>query len=273
MEPAQLAVRPLAVPIWGSNHPMRECKHPLSMNPPRSWSDSPASFSSKVPHRPVQQHIFVPPSPSCNLASGSRHSLNLHTHSHTHTLPQPGLLTLTNRKHRRIDPSETHKPSKMKTSAVLAALALAVATNAQTAGDLPKCAQDCANQFLLSGIGNCGRDPKCICSNQSFISDISCCLAKPGGCGADDQKKAITFAAQLCQANGVTVPNEVVCNSNNNNNNNNGTTTGGGSGGSSTTSGTTPAVTSSSRAWAAPRQTGAAAVGLLGGLAAAAVLL
>ncbi|KAL8285096.1 hypothetical protein RB600_009504 [Gaeumannomyces tritici] len=192
------------------------------MNPPRSWSDSPASFSSK---------------------------------------------------HRRIDPSETHKPSKMKTSAVLAALALAVATNAQTAGDLPKCAQDCANQFLLSGIGNCGRDPKCICSNQSFISDISCCLAKPGGCGADDQKKAITFAAQLCQANGVTVPNEVVCNSNNNNNNNNGTTTGGGSGGSSTTSGTTPAVTSSSRAWAAPRQTGAAAVGLLGGLAAAAVLL
>nr|UQJ82181.1 secretory protein [Falciphora oryzae] len=150
----------------------------------------------------------------------------------------------------------------MKTSAVLAALALAVATNAQTAGDLPKCAQDCANQFLLNGIGNCGRDPKCICSNKSFIGDISCCLAKPGGCSADDQKKAIAYAAQLCQANGVTVPDQVVCNSNSNN----GTAATSGAGGAA-------ATTSSSRAWA-PHQTGApAAVGLLGGLAAVAVLL
>ncbi|KAL8371640.1 hypothetical protein RB595_001439 [Gaeumannomyces hyphopodioides] len=160
----------------------------------------------------------------------------------------------------------------MKTSAVLAALALAVATNAQTAGDLPKCAQDCANQFLLSGIGNCGRDPKCICSNKTFISDISCCLAKPGGCSEDDQKKAIAFAAQLCQANGVTVPNQVVCNSNNANNATS-TGTGGGSGSAATSGsgGAAAGATSSSRAWAAPRQTGA--VGLLGGLAAAAVLL
>lgn len=131
--------------------------------------------------------------------------------------------------------------------------------------------QDCANQFLLNGIGNCGRDPKCICSDKSFIGEISCCLAKPGGCNADDQKKAIVYASQLCSANGVSVPSEVVCNKSGNN----GT-------GTATGTGTTPASggasnTATPNSWA-PRQAGvpaAAAVGLLAAAAAgaAAVLL
>ncbi|KLU88883.1 hypothetical protein MAPG_07864 [Magnaporthiopsis poae ATCC 64411] len=138
----------------------------------------------------------------------------------------------------------------MKTSAVLAALALAVATNAQTAGDLPKCAQDCANQFLLNGIGNCGRDPKCICSNKSFIGDISCCISKPGGCNAEDQKKAIVYAAQLCSANGVTVPSEVVCNQGGNNG------TGTGTGSATGTGASGGAATRRPKSWA-PRQAAA----------------
>lgn len=70
---------------------------------------------------------------------------------------------------------------------------------------------DCANKFLAGGIGNCGRDVKCICSDTAFIGEISCCLI--GACGGDDQTKAIQFAHDICSGSGVTVPDTPVCSS------------------------------------------------------------
>ncbi|KIH93672.1 hypothetical protein SPBR_04446 [Sporothrix brasiliensis 5110] len=97
----------------------------------------------------------------------------------------------------------------MKSFTILALAGLAAAQFAQ----LPTCAQSCANKFLTGGIGNCGSDAKCICSDKSFLSDIACCLAAPGGCDAADQSSAVVFASQLCAAQGVTVPSAVTCTS------------------------------------------------------------
>lgn len=70
--------------------------------------------------------------------------------------------------------------------------------------------QNCAaQQFSGGSYGNCGTDPKCICSNDAFLSTIACCLA--GACSAADQASAITFAIQICQAQGVAVPTVVSC--------------------------------------------------------------
>ncbi|KAB5554961.1 hypothetical protein GE09DRAFT_1059195 [Coniochaeta sp. 2T2.1] len=98
----------------------------------------------------------------------------------------------------------------MKTFALALPLAFATLSLAQLQG-LPVCAQSCANIFLTGGIGNCGRDPACICADKSFIAAISCCLVDE--CAADDQQKAIDFAQQLCKANDVDVPNVVSCSS------------------------------------------------------------
>ncbi|OIW28560.1 hypothetical protein CONLIGDRAFT_383576 [Coniochaeta ligniaria NRRL 30616] len=117
----------------------------------------------------------------------------------------------------------------MKTFTLALPLALASLSLAQLQG-LPTCAQGCANIFLSGGIGNCGRDPTCICANKDFISAISCCLI--GACDASDQQKAIDFAQQICQANQVSVPNTVVCTS----------TSTSASAGAETTSSTTPAT-------------------------------
>lgn len=73
--------------------------------------------------------------------------------------------------------------------------------------------QNCADKFLTGGIGNCGSDAKCICSDKSFLSDIACCLAEPGACDTADQSSAVVFASQLCAAQGVTVPSAVTCTS------------------------------------------------------------
>lgn len=73
--------------------------------------------------------------------------------------------------------------------------------------------QSCANKYLTGGIGNCGSDAKCICSDKDFLSGIACCLAAPGGCDVADQSSAIVFASQLCAAQGVTVPSAVTCTS------------------------------------------------------------
>lgn len=63
-----------------------------------------------------------------------------------------------------------------------------------------------------SQIGGCGNlDAKCICSNASFLSNIACCLASV--CSAADQQAAVVYAKQLCTTQGVTVPDQVVCNS------------------------------------------------------------
>ncbi|CAN8102761.1 unnamed protein product [Discula destructiva] len=75
---------------------------------------------------------------------------------------------------------------------------------------LPTCAQDCAGQQFSGGsYAGCGTDPKCICDNDAFLSNIACCLI--GACNAADQSSAITFATQICSAQGVAVPTVVTC--------------------------------------------------------------
>ncbi|TLS31400.1 hypothetical protein PpBr36_03458 [Pyricularia pennisetigena] len=127
-------------------------------------------------------------------------------------------------------------------------------------GGLPTCATNCATK-LLGGTG-CNNDAKCVCSSNTFIQDVSCCLAAPGGCGADDQKKAIEFANQLCTANGVSVPNVVSCPSLSGNN-----TT------SATPAATSPPAAQGSGTKGAASMPAAAPIGLLGSLVAAVVLL
>lgn len=153
-------------------------------------------------------------------------------------------------------------------------LALAGLSVAQFSG-LPDCAQTCADQFLAGGIGNCGRDPKCICGDANFIGDISCCLIK--FCDPSNQSSAVAFAQQLCTAYQISVPSTVSCR----------TATASGSGstatpasnsatatGSGANASATSAAVSTSNA-AAPRQTGVAAAGLgaIGGLVAAVAML
>lgn len=75
---------------------------------------------------------------------------------------------------------------------------------------LPPKQQDCASQQFSGGsYAGCGTDPKCICENQSFLSNIACCLT--GACDQADQTSAIAFATQICSAQGVAVPTVVSC--------------------------------------------------------------
>ncbi|KKA22811.1 hypothetical protein T310_3165 [Rasamsonia emersonii CBS 393.64] len=117
----------------------------------------------------------------------------------------------------------------MKLAAIsLALTALAAGTAAQSLSDLPKCAQDCATNAIPQ---ECGLDVKCICSAQSFIASITCCVAK--ACSPADQDgfafqpmlwygwnradffiatATIKFADNLCGIAGVTtLPQTAVC--------------------------------------------------------------
>ncbi|ROW04543.1 hypothetical protein VMCG_04961 [Cytospora schulzeri] len=166
---------------------------------------------------------------------------------------------------------------------------------------LPSCAQDCAtSQFSGGSYGDCGTDPKCICADPDFIGTISCCLLD--ACDADDQQAAISFAQQMCAANGVKVQSTASCSttaatataasgtaataassaaSSADAATATGTATGTGSvaGTSAAATGTgtgtaaagTAASSAASQAWA-PRQTAAMGVEFLGGLAAVAGL-
>ncbi|PSR82520.1 hypothetical protein BD289DRAFT_371099 [Coniella lustricola] len=92
----------------------------------------------------------------------------------------------------------------------VAALALYAGLSVAQYSGLPTCAQSCASdQFSGGSYAGCGTDPKCICSNQDFLSNIACCLT--GACDEADQSSAIVFATQICSANGVTVPTVVSC--------------------------------------------------------------
>ncbi|CAK7219884.1 hypothetical protein SBRCBS47491_004002 [Sporothrix bragantina] len=184
----------------------------------------------------------------------------------------------------------------MKSFAILALAGLAAAQFSQ----LPTCAQNCANKFLTGGIGNCGSDAKCICSDKDFLSDIACCLAAPGACDTADQSSAVVFASQLCAAQGVTgLPSAVTCTSTASGSTgtaaatttsgsgtakettaaNTGSTTGTGTAATTdTTTGTTTsatgaaATTSSSTSNPAPRES-AGVAGLIGGVVAALAML
>jgi len=89
----------------------------------------------------------------------------------------------------------------MKFSSVLL-IAGAALVAAQSLDQLPDCAKDCATE-LLTGT-KCGMDPKCICADESFISNIRGCVAK--GCTTDkDREATVNFASQICQAVQITI--------------------------------------------------------------------
>jgi len=96
----------------------------------------------------------------------------------------------------------------MKLSAVAIALtALLIGAVAQSLSGLPSCAQSCVQ--LPSSCSQL--DIKCICSTQTFISAITCCVART--CNQADQETTVKFAQQLCGSAGVSVPSSVVCSS------------------------------------------------------------
>ncbi|RAL09464.1 CFEM domain-containing protein [Aspergillus homomorphus CBS 101889] len=89
--------------------------------------------------------------------------------------------------------------------AFLSALASVVA---QGMDSLPPCARECATGAIPK---TCQLiDVGCICGTKSFISDMSCCVAK--SCSPEDEKAALAFAVQLCSGAGVTgLPSSASC--------------------------------------------------------------
>ncbi|PYH29724.1 CFEM domain-containing protein [Aspergillus neoniger CBS 115656] len=77
---------------------------------------------------------------------------------------------------------------------------------------LPPCARDCATGSIPK---TCKAiDVNCICSDKSFITGISCCVAST--CSAEDQTSALNFAQQICGGAGVTdLPQSASCTSGN----------------------------------------------------------
>lgn len=98
-------------------------------------------------------------------------------------------------------------------------------------------------------------DAKCICSNDTFIQNITCCISE--ACDTDDRNTAIKAATDLCSSVGVDVPTSVTCT--------NGTST-------STITAPSSTATSDDNDNAARRLDGVQA-GALGAVAVAAMLL
>ncbi|KAJ5085585.1 hypothetical protein N7532_010356 [Penicillium argentinense] len=96
----------------------------------------------------------------------------------------------------------------MKLSQITLALTALLSTAfAQGLGDLPDCARDCATDAIPA---SCGIDVECICTTKSFISDISCCVAKK--CSEDDQDTTLEVAKNICARGGVTdLPSSITC--------------------------------------------------------------
>ncbi|KAL9125823.1 MAG: hypothetical protein Q9217_005031 [Psora testacea] len=86
---------------------------------------------------------------------------------------------------------------------VLAFAALVSAQAGSSFGSLPKCAKPCAANLPT----NCNLDVRCICADSSFISGISCCVAK--ACSPSDVQKTLEVATQLCDTVNVEVPSAV----------------------------------------------------------------
>jgi len=143
--------------------------------------------------------------------------------------------------------------------------------------------QNCVNQFVgANGIAGCNNDPTCICKDQSFLGDIACCLAKPGGCNQNDQSSAVAFAQTICKVQGISVPTTVSCStsftSSASGTGATPTTTGGaGGGGSNTSAGVTGASQTPSSKTSPniglPRETGMGSAGVLGGVIAVGMAL
>ncbi|PKX95714.1 CFEM domain-containing protein [Aspergillus novofumigatus IBT 16806] len=97
----------------------------------------------------------------------------------------------------------------MKLYSVSLALAACLSmAAAQGLDGLPDCAKSCATNSIPA---NCGLDVKCICTDSSFISGISCCVLQ--SCAPDQQQEdahpffptaAVEFANRICRTAGVT---------------------------------------------------------------------
>ncbi|PGH01145.1 hypothetical protein AJ79_08016 [Helicocarpus griseus UAMH5409] len=92
------------------------------------------------------------------------------------------------------------------TVAALSSLLALVA--AQGLGGLPPCAQKCATPAIPK---ECGLKVECICTAQSFLEAITCCVAE--NCGKEDQEKTIQFAKGICGTAGAgdNIPDQAVC--------------------------------------------------------------
>ncbi|KAF4221174.1 hypothetical protein CNMCM8980_009626 [Aspergillus fumigatiaffinis] len=97
----------------------------------------------------------------------------------------------------------------MKLYSVSLALAACLSmAAAQGLDGLPDCAKSCATNSIPA---SCRLDIKCICTDSSFISGISCCILQ--SCAPDQQQEdahpffptaAVQFANQICRTAGVT---------------------------------------------------------------------
>ncbi|GIK06841.1 hypothetical protein Aspvir_002493 [Aspergillus viridinutans] len=107
----------------------------------------------------------------------------------------------------------------MKLYSVSLALAACLSmAAAQGLDGLPDCAKSCATGSIPA---SCGLDVKCICTDSSFLSGISCCILK--SCPQDQQQEeedahpcfptaAVQFANQICKTAGVTnIPQSPSC--------------------------------------------------------------
>ncbi|KAF1987688.1 hypothetical protein K402DRAFT_420051 [Aulographum hederae CBS 113979] len=90
-------------------------------------------------------------------------------------------------------------------NAVTFAVAAALVATQDLAG-VPDCAQEC----VAAGLDGCNVEAvDCICSNTSYIAELSCCLAK--SCIAEDIEKTLTFAASVCSGVGMVIPTIATC--------------------------------------------------------------
>ncbi|RAK82446.1 CFEM domain-containing protein [Aspergillus fijiensis CBS 313.89] len=87
-------------------------------------------------------------------------------------------------------------------------LAGLISVVAQGMDSLPVCARECATGAIPKTCQSI--DVGCICGTKSFISDMSCCVAK--SCSPQDEKAALGFTVQLCSGAGVTdLPSSASC--------------------------------------------------------------
>ncbi|RSL49246.1 hypothetical protein CEP54_012525 [Fusarium duplospermum] len=97
----------------------------------------------------------------------------------------------------------------MKSTLFIAALFAGLASAQQD--KIPTCAQPCVDKYTTGkGIAGCGQfDFKCICSNESFLDGIACCLEDE--CDDKGKEATVDYAKKICSTSGVEVPDEVVC--------------------------------------------------------------
>jgi len=94
----------------------------------------------------------------------------------------------------------------MKFSTVLLVAGAAVVA-AQSLADLPTCAKTCAGEKLIGT--SCGADPKCICTDTTFLTGIAACVTE--ACtGAGDLDATIKAAVQICNAVNISLDTDIL---------------------------------------------------------------